>query len=81
MDGTDCISDVELAGPVSFLWLPAARRLLELDANRLSFDSRACGLFTTSFGDPKLDGVATFDFLVGVAGTSSSSGHPLNRLS
>ena len=81
VDDTDCISDVKLAGPVSFLWLLAARGLLEVDAKRFSFDSRACELFTASFDDPKLEGVATFDFLVGVAGTSSSSGHPLNLLS
>lgn len=81
VDDTDCISDVKLAGPVSFLWLLAARGLLEVDAKRFSFESRACSLFTASFGDPKLEGVATFDFLVGVAGTSSSSGHPLNLLS
>lgn len=81
VDDTDCGPDVELAGPACFFWLLAARRSLELDAKRFSFDSRACGLFTASFGDFKLDGVATFDFLVGVAGTSSSSGHPLNLLS
>ena len=38
-------------------------------------------MFTVSFGGHRLDGVAPRDFLVGVAGMSSSSGHPLNLLS
>jgi hypothetical protein len=41
MDDTECISIIELAWVVFFDWLLTARRLLELDDKRFSFDSRA----------------------------------------
>lgn len=81
VDAAEWTSDIELAGPGLFVWLFTTRRLLEFDDNRFSSDRRAWLVLTASFDETRLDGVAPFDFLVGVAGTSSSSGHPLNLLS
>jgi len=41
MDDTDCVSDIELACRVFFSWLLTARRLIEVDDKRFSFDNLA----------------------------------------
>lgn len=82
VDATDSFCEIELPGPGLLIWLLTARRLLEFDDSKFSFDKRAWLLLVKGGDTPRVDDAARLELLVGVMGTqTSSSGHPLNLLS